>query len=536
MEGDTPNTDLSAGNTETPNSGFDLQPVAIPADTTSSEPTRAITPPDTDAPPAQSSQRLKKSVTLFELVVISFSIVCAGPVGMEEAIASGGGLYTVIGLFAAALTYSLPLALMSSEQSSRIPACGGLVEWGILLGKPIAWIHFYLRFLNSVIDNALYPRMFFDYLVSAFPTLDHWWFLLIIAFGTVALCLFLNIAGIKTVGWTSFGLNCFILVPFVLFVGFSAPKMTPSRVFMKPAEPDIYLLVSCMIWQFTGFDTVSAVSEETDNPRRTFPIGTACTAGVVCIVYLLPAMAGVSIEPNLDEWASGSFADNARKVVHGESGWLMYWIALACAVSSLTLLNVEIGLTGRELYAGGVIEATPGWRQCAKMGRNWKGEPTPIVGCVVMAVLTIPFAWFDFAWLVEWSGLLTAIAHFIQIGLYIVLRIPGYVEKHYGAVPGRTLDEEGFQIGLGWFGPGLVIFSLGAVSILLCYLSGWQSILVCGALVVGMFLLRALDSLIYWLIDRYWTKGEKVEDNEEGPKEDEESSPADVLREPDPAT
>jgi hypothetical protein len=59
------------------------------------------------------------------------------------------------------------------------------------------------------------------------------------------------------------------LVPFLIFAGFAAKFMTPSRAFAPyPGEegPDYGLLISTMVWQFSGFDSVAAFSNEANNP------------------------------------------------------------------------------------------------------------------------------------------------------------------------------------------------------------------------------------------------------------------------------
>jgi amino acid transporter len=77
--------------------------------------------PVTDPSPSS----LTKSVSVFHLVAISFYYVCAGPFGQEEAISAGGALYTFLATLLTPIVFSLPVALASSELSTRFPACGG---------------------------------------------------------------------------------------------------------------------------------------------------------------------------------------------------------------------------------------------------------------------------------------------------------------------------------------------------------------------------------------------------------------------------
>ncbi|OHT00367.1 putative polyamine transporter [Tritrichomonas foetus] len=391
---------------------------------------------------SEEKKELKKTVGVIHLVAIAYFLVSAGPFGQEEAISAGGALYCFIATCVIPIVYSLPLAMISSEQSSRLPACGGAVEWGTLLGPFMSFVNCYVRFSRSVFDNALYPVMVCDYLNEIIPNFDKVYWLLLVVILSNLYAVVCNLFGVETVGIASVIISIIILTPFLLFFIFGVEFMTPDRVFaLYPAElgsPNLSLLLSTIIWQFSGFDTVAALSEETQNPQRTFPLAMLITVLLVTLSYLLPTVSGVAIEPDLTKWSSGAFSGISRKLPHCGNGWLSFWISLAGVFSSLSLLNVALSCTGRELYACGVINAFPFSKYFAKLQPNFKKEQAPIISIVFMSVLTIPFSLFDFSMLVEWTGLLTVIAQVIQIAVYIVSRIPGYIEKHRKNICLRT--------------------------------------------------------------------------------------------------
>jgi hypothetical protein len=64
---------------------------------------------------------LRKSVSIFHLISISFFLVSAGPFGQEEAMAAGGAIYTFLATILVPFVFSLPLPLISSEQSTQLP-------------------------------------------------------------------------------------------------------------------------------------------------------------------------------------------------------------------------------------------------------------------------------------------------------------------------------------------------------------------------------------------------------------------------------
>lgn len=496
-----------------------------------------------------SEPNFRKTLSLGHLVAIAFILVSAGPFGQEPAIGSGGAKLAFVGTLCIPFVYSLPLVLISSEQATRMAACGGAIEWARVLGTAASWLNSYARFLRSVFDNALYPVMVCDYLKAVVPALaKRWW-----RFGAVCLAnafaLGVNYLGLESVGWVSVVLLVVILAPFALFFAFAVPEIAPRRVFADYPKslgaPKVSTMVATIIWQCSGFDTVGALSTEVKNPRTTFPLAMVITIALIVLVYLLPTVAGVSVEPDMSAWKSGAFAPVSKKLPHCGSGWLSAWISVAGACSSLSLLNVALSCTGRELYASGKSGAIPFPSFFSKLHSNFRGDMTPMVSIAFMGLITIPLSFLDFSNLVEWTGLLTVIAQLIQVAVFVVCRFPGCfggvfprvleIQKTRGNM--ESINDEGCANGSsnddnnlvylirdddnlqqaeeqnvidnesqGFVIPGkivgiiLVVVPITAISIYLIVISGWMSILFSFGLIAGMFLLQGLYLFVKWLM------------------------------------
>lgn len=479
-------------------------------------------------------ETMHKAVSVLHLAAISFFYVCAGPFGQGEAMSAGGPKWTFVFTLLTPIIFSIPLALMSSEQASRMPMCGGCNEWGFILGDFMGYTNVYVRTLCSIFDNPIYPVMVCDYLAGFIPSLeDHIWY----RFGFVCLAnlivLLLNVAGLEAVGMWSFVLTFIIVTPFVLFFCFGAKYLSPELVFADKAaeygEVDWSLLVSTLIWQYSGFDTVAALAEETKNPKRTFPIGLGITIVLVTLVYILPTVSGFAIEPDVSKWESAGFGDVAYKLPYCSNGWLSHWINAAGVLSALSLLNVAISCTGRETYAGGLFGAFPVSEFFRRLDKNFKKERVPICSMVFMSLITIPFCFFDFEFLVEWSGLLTVIQQLIQVCSFIACRFPNCMRRmmrnralkaarresvELSSLEGqRDLDsihsreehsreeripdkddlKDKFVIPGGWIGVTITLVPIVACSIFLCVVCGWESLLISCAMVVGMWILKGID-------------------------------------------
>jgi hypothetical protein len=166
----------------------------------------------------------------------------------------------------------------------------------------------------------------------------------------------------------------------------------------------------------------------------------------------------------------------------------------------------------------------------------------PVRGILVMAALTVPFSLMDFGWLVQWSGLLGVITQVIQGIIFLLLRTPwsmrristrgaqrldeatldgssgtGYTAGSSMITVEKVLDDDKFIIGGGWPVAILVSLSLFASSGVLCYVSGWQSLIVSAGLVLAMVLFKGIEigneMLVEWCRRRFGRRDDSLNEN-----------------------
>ena len=53
-----------------------------------------------------------KKLSFIQLIIVIFTLTCAGPFGIEEAIQAGGVVYTLLGLILMPFLYAIPQSLM----------------------------------------------------------------------------------------------------------------------------------------------------------------------------------------------------------------------------------------------------------------------------------------------------------------------------------------------------------------------------------------------------------------------------------------
>ena len=88
-----------------------------------------------------------------------------------------------------------------------------------------------------------------------------------------------------------------VLSPVIIFCFMSIPyfeqwKIKPDN---GPSAPDFALLFSNLVWQCTGFDITTNLSEEVSNPQKTYPISLLLVVLLVILSFFLPILCGVMI-------------------------------------------------------------------------------------------------------------------------------------------------------------------------------------------------------------------------------------------------
>lgn len=136
-----------------------------------------------------------------------------------------------------------------------------------------------MKWLSGVIDNALYPVLFLDYLKSAIPILANG-FPRMIAVLLLAIALtYMNYRGLTIAGRVAIFLGVFSLLPF-LFMGLVAiPRLKPSRWFVLDFNNvDWALYLNTLFWNLNYWDSWRGVVEIL-GPRGFCPIkhGNVCS-------------------------------------------------------------------------------------------------------------------------------------------------------------------------------------------------------------------------------------------------------------------
>ncbi|MGB8919243.1 MAG: APC family permease, partial [Candidatus Sulfotelmatobacter sp.] len=144
------------------------------------------------------------------------------------------------------------------------------------------------------------------------------------------------------------------------------------------------------LWLYSGYEQLSTVAEEVDNPQQAYPRALALVVPLSIAAYFLPTLAGLASAGNWEQWHTGFFSDAARMIggsFHGHF-WLGTWMTLAAMVGNIALLNSTVLTTTRMPFA----MAEDGYLPAA-LTRKHSRYGTPWLAIVVSAIIYALLAW-----------------------------------------------------------------------------------------------------------------------------------------------
>lgn len=364
--------------------------------------------------------KLRRALGTVALVFVMFFNVSGGAFTTETLIVSVGPGLGLLLLILVPLVWSLPETLIIGELASALPEEGGYYKWvDRAFGKFWAFQNGWCTWMYSLVDMAIYPVLFNQYLSFFVPNLSHqaqWMIALAVIWGAMAI----NLRGAARVGLTSTVAGVFVLGAFALMSLAAMPRIhhTPWHPFNFPGQGTlggIGVGISIALWNYIGWDNPSTVEGEVVDAGRSYPRALAITLPLVCLGYLIPLLAAAGAS-DWTKWKEGGWPDIARMSASFLGEPLAILLAVAGMISALALFNALLMSYSRIP----LVMAQDGFlpRQLGRI--DARGTPRNAV--LFSAVFYSIFALVSFGRLVVADVLLYAFALFLEFGALIALR------------------------------------------------------------------------------------------------------------------
>ncbi|KAK9145654.1 hypothetical protein Sjap_005557 [Stephania japonica] len=358
-----------------------------------------------------------KKVSIVPLIFLIFYEVSGGPFGVEDSVQAAGPLLALLGFLVFPFIWSIPEALITAEMGTMFPENGGYVVWvSSALGPYWGFQQGWMKWLSGVIDNALYPVLFLDYLKSGIPALGGGFPRIIaVLILTVALT-YMNYRGLTIVGWVAVFLGVFSILPFVVMGLVAVPKLDPSRWFVVNFDNINWgLYLNTLFWNLNYWDSISTLAGEVENPKKTLPKALFYALILVVFGYFFPLLIGTGAVPlDRDLWSDGYFSDIA-KILGGV--WLRWWVQGASAVSNMGMFMAEMSSDSFQLLGMAERGMLPEF-----FGKR-STHGTPLTGILFSASGVILLSWLSFQEIVAAENFLYCFGMILEFIAFVKLRM-----------------------------------------------------------------------------------------------------------------
>ena len=363
---------------------------------------------------------LRRGLETLPLVFILFFCTSGGPYTTETLIHSlGPGLGLLI-LLIVPLIWSLPEVLIVGELASMLPEEGGYYRWvDRAFGRFWAFQNGWITWMYSLVDMAIYPVLFIQYLRYFAPGLDprfEW----LVSLAVIWIPTFINLSGSVRVGRASIIAGAFVMLAFLAMCVASLPRM--SHIPWQPFSTNettgfggLAVGISLALWNYIGWDNASTAEGEIKDATRTYPRALAIALPFVTIGYFLPLLAALAAT-DWTTWTEGGWPQIAAAASGSAGRWIANWISLGGMVSALALFSALLLGYSRIPFVLARDNLLPRW-----LGEvDARGTPRNAV--LISGVFYSVFALIPFGKLIIADVLLYSVALFLEFGALIHLR------------------------------------------------------------------------------------------------------------------
>ena len=297
---------------------------------------------------------MRRSLSLLETTLGGIGIILgAGIYALVGAVANeaGNGLWLS---FLIAASMAAAIGLCYAELASMFPKSGADYEYTLqALGRRPAFVVGWLMVIGNIIAAAAVALGFGGYLrtfVDADATL--------IALIALSVATLVSFAGIEQAIWLSVVGTVVELTGLVLVIAVGVPHFGDAHLLdLNHGLGGVLSGASLVMFAYLGFSQIATLAEESEDAPRVIPKAVLISIGVTTLLYVLVAVAAISV---LGWQALGAseapLADVAAEALGGKALDIVAIIALFSTANTMLLLLVA---ASRLIYGMASRQALP---------------------------------------------------------------------------------------------------------------------------------------------------------------------------------
>ena len=396
---------------------------------------------------------------LITAVIFVFTLTCSGSFGMEDVVSSSGPGMTLLMILILPIVWSVPMAFVASELGSMVPEAGGLYRW-IRRGMGEYW-SFQAGWwwtLSLYVDSAVYVALALDYMQN------QWGFdattRALIGVAIVAVFTFINIRGLELTGWSLTIIQVGVMVPLLIFTVWgiiegSGNPFSPVLPEGESALTSLNLGLAIMMWMYSGWESMSTLAGEIQNPQRIIPKALMIGTPLVIATYFISVFAAIRVanlggpDNYLNMWTGGGGEDFVQLAGVIGGTVLTYLVLLSAILSNIGLYAGYLATGSRPQFQMSRDRLLP--RFIGITHRSWG---TPWVAVLMMGFVNAVLINFEFDALITIDVFLLMFPYVLIFLTVMIMRVrepdtprsfrraaPDLGARRLGRVPHRHRDH-----------------------------------------------------------------------------------------------
>ncbi|CAI0417737.1 unnamed protein product, partial [Linum tenue] len=383
----------------------------------------------------RSGADMKRKLQWYDLMALGIG----GMLGVGVFVTTGyvAGTYSGPAVFASYIVAGISALLSSlcyAEFSVQIPVAGGAFSYlRVTFGEFIGYFAGANILMEYVLSNAGVARSFTDYLCHAVGVNDsNLWRVKVdgllpgynnLDFPAVALILLLTLCLCHSTKDSSM-LNLVMTVFHVMFFGFiivagfyngSAKNLVKPSGMAPFGVKGVVDGAAIVYFSYIGYDSVSTMAEEIQNPAKALPLGIVGSVLIVCILYCLMALALCVMVPFNMIPMEASFSAAFQQIGWG---WASNVVGAGASLGIIASLLVAMLGQARYLCVIGRARLVPSW--LAKVNPK---TGTPLNATLFLGLCTASIALFtDLSIVFEMISLSTLMVFYLVANALIYRR------------------------------------------------------------------------------------------------------------------